>query len=362
MKTFHFSSSLGMSWVSSAIAIAENLSVASVLVVLEVKVVNSVNADAAVCTVCKRREALFFRQYSGERLCKRCFVKSIEDKARATVSEYRMLEFDDRVAVAVSGGKDSVSLLHVLAKLERNYPKASLVAVTVDEGIKGYRDEALKIAAENCRRLGIEHCTVSFKALFGYTLDEIVRRLKRKGESSLTPCACCGVLRRKALNLAARRVGANKLATGHTLDDETQTILLNIFHGDVLRLAREKPVTDEVHPKLVQKIKPFCEIPEKETAMYAYLKKVRFQGTPCPYASEALRNDVRRMLDRVEEERAGVKFTIFRSIERIRPALEEARRKEGLMECSECGEPTSEKICRACQMLKQMRKPNRSIF
>lgn len=323
---------------------------------------SSVNASVAVCTVCRRREAFFSRPYSGERLCKTCFARSIEGKTRATVSRYRMLEFDDRVAVAISGGKDSVSLLHVLAKLEWNYPKASLVAVTVDEGIKGYRDEALRIATENCRKLGIEHCTVSFKALFGYTLDEIVKRLKRKGESSVTPCAFCGVLRRKALNLAARKVGANKIATGHTLDDETQTILLNIFHGDVLRLAREKPVTDEVHPKLVRKIKPFCEIPEKETAMYAYLKKVRFQSTSCPYASEAFRNDVRRMLDCVEEGHTGVKFTIFRSIERIRPALEDAGKEEGLMECSECGEPTSEKICRTCQMLKQMRKKDRPIF
>jgi len=324
--------------------------------------VDSVNARVTVCTVCRRREAFFSRRYSDERLCRTCFARSIEDKTRATVSKYEMLEFDDKVAVAVSGGKDSVSLLHVLANLEKNYPKASLVAVTVDEGIKGYRDEALGIAAENCRKLGVEHFTVSFKALFGYTLDEIVKRLKLKDESSLTPCALCGVLRRKALNLASRKIGANKIATGHTLDDETQTILLNIFHGDVLRLAREKPVTNAVHPKLVRKIKPFCEIPEKETAMYACLKKVRFQSTSCPYASEAFRNDVRRMLDRVEEGHTGVKFTIFRSIERIRPALEDAGKKEGLMECSECGEPTSEKICRACQMLKQMRNTDRPIF
>jgi uncharacterized protein (TIGR00269 family) len=119
-------------------------------------------------------------------------------------------------------------------------------------------------------------------------------------------------------------------------------------------LAREKPVTDEVHPKLVQKIKPFCEIPEKETALYAYVRKIEFQGRPCPYASEALRNDVRAMLDKVEENRAGVKYTIFRSIERVRPALEELDKREGLTECSECGEPTSEKVCRTCQILKQM--------
>jgi uncharacterized protein (TIGR00269 family) len=265
-----------------------------------------------------------------------------------------MLNFDDKIAVAVSGGKDSVSLLHILAKIEKKYSKASLAAITVDEGIKGYRDEALRIASENCDDLGIKHVVTSFRELYGFTLDAIIKRLKRKGENGLTPCAYCGVLRRKALNMTARKIKADKLATAHTLDDETQTILLNIFHGDVQRIAREKPVTDEAHPKLVQKVKPFCEIPEKETALYAYVRKIKFQSTPCPYASEALRNDVRVMLNRMEEKHAGIKFTVFKSIERIRPALEEIVRKEGLRECDECGEPTTERTCRTCQMLKRV--------
>ncbi len=310
--------------------------------------------NASTCDVCRRREAFFFRPYSGEKLCRKCFAESIEGKVRATIAKYQMLNFDDKIAVAVSGGKDSVSLLRILAKIEQNYPKASLVAVTVDEGIKGYRDEALEISAENCEKLGVKHHVISFKELYGFTLDEIVKRLKQKGEDKLTPCAYCGVLRRKALNMAARKIKADKLATAHTLDDETQTILLNIFHGDVLRIAREKPVTDEVHPKLVQRVKPFCEIPEKETALYAYIRKIKFQSTPCPYASEALRNDVRVMLNRIGERHAGIKFTIFKSIGKIRPALEEIGKKEGLRECSECGEPTTEKICKTCQMLRQV--------
>jgi uncharacterized protein (TIGR00269 family) len=312
------------------------------------------NVNAVVCAVCKAREAFFSRPYSGENLCRKCFIKSIEDKVRATVAKYKMLKFDDKIAVAVSGGKDSVSLLHILAKMERSHPKSSLVAITVDEGVKGYRDEALKIAVENCRKLGVEHRIVSFKELFGFTLDEIVGRQKEKGSNGVTPCAYCGVLRRRALNLAAREIKADKLATAHTLDDEVQTILLNIFHGDVLRIAKEKPVTDEVHPKLVRRIKPFCEIPEKESTLYAYVRKIEFQSKPCPYASEALRNDVRLMLNRLEKRHSGMKFTIFNSIERVRPALEEMVKKEGLMECSECGEPTSERLCRTCQMLKQM--------
>jgi uncharacterized protein (TIGR00269 family) len=311
--------------------------------------------STAACSVCKRREALFFRQYSGEKLCKNCFIESIEEKAKATISTYQMFKFDDRIAVAVSGGKDSVSLLHALAKIERDYPKASLLAVTVDEGIRGYRDEALKIARENCSKLGIEHHVISFKELYGYTLDEIVKRLKRQKESGgLTPCAYCGVMRRKALNLAARRLKADKLATAHTLDDEAQTFLLNLLHGDVMRIAREKPVTDEAHPKLVQKVKPFCEIPEKETALYAYIKKIKFQSMPCPYASEALRNDVRVMLNRMEEKHAGIKFTVFKSAEKLRTAVEEIAKREGFRECVECGEPSAEAVCKSCQMLKQI--------
>jgi len=314
----------------------------------------SVNVAAAVCSVCKRRGAFFFRPYSGEKLCKKCFAESIEAKVRATIFKYQMFKFNDRIAVAVSGGKDSNSLLHVLTKMERFHPETSLVAVTVDEGIKGYRDEALEITATNCQKLGIEHHAVSFKELYGFTLDDIVARARLKGERELTSCAYCGVLRRRALNVTARNLGADKIATAHTLDDEVQTILMNIFRGDMLRLAKEKPVTDDVHQRFVQKIKPFCEIPEKESTLYAYVKDFKFQDTPCPYASEALRNDVRVMLNRMEEKHTGTKFTVFKSIERIRPALYELVKKEEFKECVECGEPSSLDVCRTCEMLRQI--------
>jgi uncharacterized protein (TIGR00269 family) len=313
------------------------------------------NAAETFCSACKRRFAFFFRPYSGERLCKKCFTDSIEAKVRATIGKYGMFGFDDRIAVAVSGGKDSISLLHILAKTERAHPKSSLVAVTVDEGIRGYRDEALEIAAANCKTLGVEHHVVSFKQLYGFTLDEIIRGMDSKGERELTACAYCGVLRRRALNVAAREVCADKVATAHTLDDEVQTSLMNIFRGDIARLAKEKPVTDEVHPLLVRKVKPFCEVPERESTLYAYIKKIRFQDTPCPYASEALRNDIRAMLNRMEKKRAGTKYTVFKSMERIRPALMEVVKKDEFHACVECGEPASGSLCRTCEMLKEFR-------
>ena len=152
-----------------------------------------------------------------------------------------------------------------------------------------------------------------------------------------------------------REVKATKIATGHTLDDEAQTVLMNILRGDIARLAKEKPVTSEVHPLFVQKIKPFCEIPEKESALYAYVKKIAFQDTPCPYASEALRNDIRGMLNRMEEKHAGTKFTVSRAIEKLRPAIEETVKKEDFKTCSECGEPSAGELCKTCEMLRHVR-------
>lgn len=309
----------------------------------------------SLCTSCKRNEPFFSREYSGEKLCKKCFAQSMEDKVRATISRYHMLRFDDHLAIAVSGGKDSLSLLHILAKLKRFRPKTTFTAVTVDEGIEGYRNEALEIAAANCKELEIPHHVVSFKELYGFPLDEIVSRARSKGETELTACAYCGVLRRKAINAGARQVQANKVATAHTLDDEVQTVLMNIFHGDIMRLAKEKPVTSEVHPLLVQKIKPFCEIPEKESALYAYVKKIKFQDTPCPYASEALRNDIRGMLNLMESKHAGTKFTVFKAIERLRPALEETAKKEKFRTCIECGEPSALDLCKCCELLRHVR-------
>lgn len=305
------------------------------------------------CTACKRREPFFFRPSSGQHLCKKCFTEAVEKKVRATIAKHKMFSFNDKIAVAVSGGKDSLSLLQILSKMEKLRPKASITAITVDEGIRGYRDEALEIAAAKCEELEIPQHIVSFKELYGCTLDEIVDKNLRKGNNELTPCSYCGVLRRRALNVAARAVGANKIATGHTLDDEVQTILMNVFRGDVARLTKEKPVTDLVHPRFVQKVKPLCEIPERESALYAYVKKIKFQATPCPYASEAFRNDVRVVVNRMEEKYAGTKFTVFNFLKRLRPALEAIKCQNIYEECSECGEPASGELCKVCELLKK---------
>jgi uncharacterized protein (TIGR00269 family) len=281
----------------------------------------------------------------------------VEDKVRATIGEYDMLRFDDRIAVGVSGGKDSMALLQILAELEKPFPRAGLTAITVDEGIRGYRDEALKIAERGCRELAVEHVIISFEELFGLGLDELVEKLrwKKERDGGLTPCAYCGVLRRRALNSAARKIGATKLATAHNLDDETQTVLLNILHGDPLRIARAKPVSSSADSSFVCRIKPFCEVLEKETALYAFLKGIEFQNVPCPYASSALRNDARAMLNRMEEKHPGLKYTVYRSAEKLWSVMSDTTETESIGSCRLCGEPAMGDVCQPCKMLQDLR-------
>ena len=183
------------------------------------------------CSYCTD-DAVYTRQYEGASFCGKCFRRSIEERVRRTVTRYEMLTHNDHIALAVSGGKDSLTLLNILVKLERKFPQSKLTAVCVDEGIEGYRDEALLLAAKECERLGVNQLTVSYKELFGTTTDELVKLSLGK-----TPCSYCGVLRRKAINRAAIMVDATKIATAHNLDDETQTVLLNIAFRKTQRTA-----------------------------------------------------------------------------------------------------------------------------
>jgi uncharacterized protein (TIGR00269 family) len=257
-----------------------------------------------------------------------------------------MFEYDDHIAVAVSGGKDSLTLLNLLVKLEERFPKSALTAISVDEGIEGYRDEALDLAKRASERLGVRHVVVSYHDLFGVTTDEIAIMKRNQ-----TPCAYCGVLRRKAINKAASMVGATKIATAHNLDDEVQTVLLNMLHGDLLRVVRSSPVLRDPRRKFLTRVKPLCEVLEKEIVLYAYLTGLEFQSVTCPHGSEALRNDIRAFLNQMEQKHPGTKFTLNSTAGRLRELLAAAAPLSHLNDCERCGDPTSHRLCEACTML-----------
>jgi len=301
--------------------------------------------EKAQCRYCSA-DAIYTREYEGVSFCSKCFRKAVEERVRRTVTENDMLKFNDHIAVAVSGGKDSLTLLNLLVKMEDRFPRSRITAVSVDEGIRGYRDEALDIARKACEKLGVEQFVVSYHDLFGITTDEIAEM-----HLGQTPCSYCGVFRRKAINRAAQMIGATKIATAHNLDDEVQTVLLNMLHGDPWRIVRSGPVLYDPRGKFLTRIKPLCDIPEKEVVLYAYLNGFDFQSIACPHGNAALRNDIRNFLNQLDQKHPGSKFTLQRTAERLRELLSRTAPVAELNECVKCGDPTPHQLCEACMML-----------
>ncbi len=298
------------------------------------------------CDKCRRKAVILVR-YSGAHLCKVHFSDSVERRVKHELRRQLDLKGGERIAVAVSGGKDSTVALHLVHKILGNRRSLELAAMTVDEGISGYRESSIPIVAENCRSMGLEHIVVSFEHIFGKSMDEIARK-----ERALSTCSYCGVLRRAAMNRGAKDWRASHLATGLNLDDTAQSVLMNFARGDVERLARLGP-HKKVQPGLVPRIQPLRTIPESETTLYALVNELRFHDLECPYASEALRNDYRSVVAGLEDKYPGTRHSILRSYDEILSALERTYPQATLNTCS-CGEPTVDKRCKACELLRSL--------
>jgi uncharacterized protein (TIGR00269 family) len=298
------------------------------------------------CDKCNRKAVAFIR-YSGAHLCKGHFCEFVEKRAKHELRRQLGLKGGERIAVAVSGGKDSTVALELVSKILGARRSLALSAITVDEGIAVYRPSSIPIVKENCRRLGIEHLVVSFEELFGTTMDRIA-----KEKRDLATCGYCGVLRRAAMNRAARGWGATHLATGLNLDDTAQSIMMNFMRGDVERLARLGPHR-RIQPGLVPRIQPLRTIPESESTMYALLKKLRFHDLECPYAPEAIRNDFREAITKLEDKYPGTRHAILRSYDEILPSLEKTFEPSALKTCA-CGEPMVYQRCKACELIRSL--------
>lgn len=292
-------------------------------------------------------EAVTFIRYSGAHLCDRHLCDFVERRVKHDIRTQVDLTGGERIAVAVSGGKDSLVTLQLLVDILGERRDIDICAITVDEGIEGYRGPALPIVARNCERLGVKHTVVSFRELFGTSMDEIAGTDRR-----LSACSYCGVLRRNAMNRAARDWKATHLATGLNLDDTSQSILMNFARGDMERLARLGPHS-RTQEGLVPRIQPLRSIPEKETTLFAMLSGIEFHDLECPYAPEAQRNSFRDVVGQLEDKYPGTRHGILRSYDDILPSLRQRHGPVELGTC-ECGEPTVSGTCKTCQLLRSL--------
>lgn len=304
-----------------------------------------------ICTKCGATPVVIHRKASGQMLCKDCFIESATEKVLKGIRRNKLIEKGDKVAVALSGGKDSVMVLDILNSLyERNI--IDLFAITIDEGIAGYRKHGVDIAIKNAKKLGIEHKIASIKDYFGKNLDDIMQNESREHGA----CTYCGVFRRWIINKIARDEGATKIATGHNLDDETQAILMNYLEGNIDNLMRIGAKTEPMSDKFTVKIKPLREIPEKEIGLYVIAKELDVHFDECPYSSESFRGEVGRFIKELSVNHPTIMYSTLKGFDKIRPAIrkEFAGKKVNMGECINCGEPASHELCRACLFSKKI--------
>lgn len=290
---------------------------------------------------------------SGDRLCKAHFTRYFENKAFKTIRQFELLGKEENLGVALSGGKDSLTVLSILSKLSGENPKIKIKAIAIDEGIKGYRDKTLEKAEEICQKNDIELKVFSYKEEFGATLDDMLNILKVK------PCAICGIFRRRLLNKKSRELKLTKLATGHNLDDECQSILMNQFKNNVEASARLGPKAGIINDKnFVQRIKPLYLCAEKEVTAYAFTKGLLDNFNECPNAIHSFRAQIRDMLNDMEHKFPGTKNSIVKSFLQILPLLKQQFKDcadNPIKSCANCGEPSSNEVCNACVYLERLK-------
>ncbi|MBI2134478.1 TIGR00269 family protein [Candidatus Woesearchaeota archaeon] len=299
---------------------------------------------------------------AGEKLCKSHFTEYFESKVFKTIRQFDLIEKEEHLGIALSGGKDSLTLLHLLNKLSKQNPKIRLTAIAINEGIHDYRDKTLITAKEFCEKNNIPLHIYSFEDEFGMSLDDALKILDVK------PCTICGIFRRYLLNKKSKELGFTKLATGHNLDDEAQSILMNQFKNNIQASARLGPKVGIKHAQaasgtgsignknFVQRIKPLYLCTEKEVTVYAYINGLLDNFNECPNVSKSYRAQIRDMLNNFENDNPGTKYAIINSFLQALPDLK-GRFKDGeINSCSNCGEPSSKDKCNACKFADKLEK------
>lgn len=298
-----------------------------------------------ICDKC-RKPSIHFIRYSGQHLCGDHFLDLIRRRVKKEMRSQRLLHNGRKIAVAVSGGKDSLLALKLTHEVSSLMKDIELFAITIDEGIEGYRPSSIDITRDVTDELGIELMVRSYEDLFSIPLDDMVER------SDMGPCSICGILRRKAMNNAAMDADCNVLVTGHNLDDMAQTVLMNVMQADVGRLSRLGPHLDPL-PGFIPRSIPLRTTPETETYLSAVLMGLPIHELECPYSIHAKRGHYRDLLMRAEEETPGTRHSLLRFNDQVSSLI--PKENAFTTPCERCGDPVinsgENTVCRACSLL-----------
>jgi uncharacterized protein (TIGR00269 family) len=276
------------------------------------------------------------------------FITSFEKKVKETISKYRLCSKKEKVIVACSGGKDSTTVLYLMNKF--GYKVEGMV---IDLMIGKWSKDNLENIGRFCKEQRIKLHVIDLRKVFGSSMCFI--RSKVQAKHKLSNCMVCGVIKRWLINKKARELKGKKLATGHNLDDEAETVLMNLLKGNLKIGLNSGPKTGKViDKKFVPRIKPLYFCLNEEVKKYSKLMKFQVLYEPCPCRVESFRVKVRKELNKKEREEPKIKENIVKSFLKILPALrKEYKTKEKVNYCKICKEPSRGEFCKMCRLLEK---------
>ncbi|MCS7265817.1 MAG: TIGR00269 family protein [Armatimonadetes bacterium] len=292
------------------------------------------------CLWCKQKAVIYMREHRLA-LCKECYPKWFIRMTERLIKDWQMIEPEDKVLVAVSGGKDSLGLWLALTKL--GYQADGLY---LDLGISDgeYSTKSKYFALQLSERIQRPLHIVSVAEEMGRPVPDLAFASHRK------PCSACGAVKRYLFNKFALEHGYTVIATGHNLDDEAATLMGNVIRWQLEYLARQAPVLP-AKEGLVKRIKPFVRFTEKQVALFTILSGIPYIEQECPFSEGAASLFYKDLLNRIEERSPGTKWFFYSQfVERLLPIISESFSEPELKTCMNCGMPTTAEICAVCRI------------
>jgi len=299
------------------------------------------------CTRCRDEAWVELRRHNAA-YCGDCFLRFFRDQVERAIRHDKMVSHDDRILVAVSGGKDSLALWDVL--LDLGYQADGLY---IDLGIGEYSSHSRVVTEQFAASKGLKLHITDLDESFGVTVPLIADQTRR------APCSGCGLAKRYLFNREAAERGYDVVATGHNLDDEAATLLGNVLHWQSGYLARQAPVLEAEDAGLVRKVKPLYRLSEHETAAYAVIRGIDYVVEECPNAVGAKSILFKEALNLLEQRSPGTKQAFLLGFfDKARPAFA-SDDPHVLRPCIECEQPTTTDRCAFCRLLAETRQPKR---
>ncbi|MGH2521282.1 MAG: tRNA(Ile)-lysidine synthetase [Anaerolineales bacterium] len=312
------------------------------------------------CRKCGETAVINMRQHKLA-LCSNHYLEWVPEQAQRFIEKYKMFSHEDKILVAVSGGKDSLSLWDILHRL--GYNADGLYIGLGIEGRRspagediGYSDESRRLSEQFAAERGLTLHIVEVEETYGATIPELAE-ISYRGHGK--PCSVCGLSKRYIMNRAAYDGGYTVLATGHNLDDEVAVLMQNTLTWQGGYLVRQSPVLPASRPGLARKVKPLCRFYEREMAAYAIVRGLEYIYEECPHAVGSTTLWYKEILNQMEEKRPGMKLQFYLSFLQAKEGGLFAQPPEAveLHPCEKCGQPTSAPgECSFCRMWDKVRQ------